>query len=25
MPQTSQRALLDALRTFEHGKVVSAR
>ena len=25
MAQTSQRALLDALRTFEHGKVVSAR
>ena len=25
MAETSQRALLDALRTFEHGKVVSAR
>ena len=25
MPETSQRALLDALRTFEHGKVVTAR
>ncbi len=25
MPETSQRALLDALRTFEHGKIVSAR
>jgi propionate CoA-transferase len=25
MAETSQRALLDALRTFEHGKIVSAR